>query len=107
MQKITLLYVPAATKAEARRIAKHLLKKKLIACANIFPIESLYLWKGKIADSKEVVLLAKTLPENLAKVKKEIEQRHSYKIPCILKIPVEVNAKYFQWLQGELNTASK
>jgi len=96
------VYITNPTKKEAKKIAKHLLKKKLIACGNIFPINSLYWWQGKIVDDNEFVLIAKTTNTNFEKVKKEVEKIHSYKIPCIIKIPVSSNKKYFNWLKKEI-----
>ena len=96
------MYITNPTKEEARKIAKYLLKKKLIACANIYPINSIYPWEGKIVDEEEFVLIAKTLESNFEKVKSEVEKIHSYKVPCIIKIPVSSNEKYFDWLKGEL-----
>ena len=93
------IYITNPTRNEARKIAKHLLSKKLIACANIFPIDSLYRCKGKIADEKEFVLIAKTKKENFNKVKREVEKIHPYDIPCIVKIPVSSNEKYYHWLE--------
>ena len=96
------IYITNPTKEEASKVAKHLLEKKLIACANIYPINSIYWWKGKITEETEVVLIAKTLESNFEKVKSEVEKIHSYKVPCIIKIPVSSNKKYFDWLKGEL-----
>lgn len=93
------IYITNPTKKEARRVAKHLLQKKLIGCANISPINSLYWWNGKIADEKEFVLIAKTKRNNFEKVKREVEKIHSYTIPCIIKIPVSSNEKYYKWLK--------
>ena len=97
--KFVLIYITNPTKKEAKRIANHLLEKKLIACANIFSIDSLYWWESKIADEKEFVLIAKTKKENFEKIKKEVENIHSYAIPCIIKIPVSSNKKYYNWLK--------
>jgi periplasmic divalent cation tolerance protein len=97
-----LIYITNPTKQEAKRIANYLLKKRLIACGNIFPIESLYWWKNKIVNGKEFVLVAKTIKTNFEKVKTEIEKIHSYTIPCIIKIPVSSNKEYFDWLKGEI-----
>jgi len=97
-----LIYITNPTKKEAKKIASSLLKKRLIACANIFPISSLYWWKGKIVDDNEFVLIAKTTKNNFEKVKKEIEKIHPYKIPCIVKIPVSSNKKFFDWLKNEI-----
>ena len=58
-----MIYVTHKNKEDAEKIARHLLGKKLIACANIFPINSLYLWKGEIERSKEVVSIFKTKRE--------------------------------------------
>lgn len=97
-----LIYVTTANQKEAQKIATHLLQKKLIACANIFPIFSLYWWKGKIQNGKEFVLILKTVTKNYNKIKKEVERIHSYKIPCIIQIPVEVNEKYGGWMGKEV-----
>jgi len=103
MNNFILLYITNPTKDETKKIARHLLEKKLIACAVISgEVDSLYWWEGKIAEEKEFVLIAKTLEENFEKVKIEVEKIHSYKIPCIVKIPVSSNEKYFQWLSKEV-----
>ena len=93
------IYITNPTKTEARKIAKHLLKKKLIACANIFPIISLYWWKGKITDENEFVLIVKARKESFKELKKEVENIHPYTIPCIVKISVSSNEKYYNWLK--------
>ena len=98
-----LLYITNPSNAEARRIAKHILKKRLAACTNILPpTESLYRWKGKLADEKEWILLLKTTKKNAMKAEREIEKIHSYSIPCIIQIPISSNKKYFEWLAGEV-----
>lgn len=102
MSDFVFVYITNPSEEKARKIAKHLLNKKLIACANIFPISSLYWWKEKIADEKEFVLIAKTSKANFEKVEKEVEKIHPYKIPCIIKIPVSSNKKYFDWLKSEI-----
>ncbi len=98
----TFLYVTAPDEQEATKIAKHLLHKRLIACANIFPIKSIYWWKGKIEERAEVVLLLKTLREKAPLVRKEIEAMHSYDVPCITEIQVKPNEKYAGWMGGEI-----
>jgi len=96
------VYITNPTRKEAKKIAKHLLKKRLIACANIFPVSSLYRWKGKIVNDNEFILIAKTIKTNFEKIKKEVEKVHSYTIPCIIKISVSSNKKYFDWLKREI-----
>jgi len=103
MAKFIFIYITNPTKAEARKIAKHLVEKKLIACANIYSnINSIYPWKGKIAEGKETILIAKTTEKNYNKVKEEVEKIHSYTIPCIAKLPADFNDKYAEWLKSNL-----
>lgn len=97
------VYITASSKKEAENISLHLLNKKLIACANIFPIESLYSWKGEMKKEKEFVLLCKTLSRNYKHVKLEVEKIHSYKCPCILKFNIKANDKYGIWVKEQLN----
>ncbi|MBU0629022.1 MAG: divalent-cation tolerance protein CutA [Nanoarchaeota archaeon] len=96
-----LIYITAKDKAEAKKISKHLLEKKLVACINIFPIESMYWWKGKIEEGNEVVIIAKTKEENYNKVKEEVKKIHSYSVPCILKIKADANEEYQKWIEKE------
>jgi periplasmic divalent cation tolerance protein len=98
MVNFIFIYITTPTKKEARKIARHLLQKKLIGCANIFPIDSLSWWKGRIIDEKEFVLIVKTKKNNFERIKKEVEKIHSYEMPCIVKIPVSSNEKYYKWL---------
>jgi periplasmic divalent cation tolerance protein len=96
-----LVYITNPTKGVAEKIAKILLKKRLIACANIFGIESRYRWRRKIKKAKEFVLIGKTIGKNYQKIKKEVEKIHPYQIPCVLKIKAEANERYLNWLKSE------
>lgn len=97
-----LVYIICKDKAEAKKIANALIKKKLIACANIFPIDSLYMWKGKLQSDKETVLLAKTSNSKDKAVEKEVKKLHSYDVPCIIKINATANKSYQNWLNAQL-----
>ncbi|RLI92462.1 MAG: divalent-cation tolerance protein CutA [Candidatus Altiarchaeales archaeon] len=102
-----LIYITCREKSEARRISEHLLKKRLIACANIFPIESMYWWKDKINEEREFVVIAKTLEEKFDEIRGEIKKVHSYEVPCILKIEVEADEGFLEWVEGEVEDARR
>ena len=95
------IYVTHKNLEDAQKIASHLLQKKLIACANFFPITGSYCWKGKIENSEEIVSFLKTRKENWEKVKSEIKKIHPYETPCIMKINVEANEDYESWINDE------
>jgi len=99
---MTLVYITCKDSKEAKKVSMHLLRKRLIACANIFPIRSMYWWNYKIVDDKENVIIAKTNNKNFPKMVKEVNRIHSYKIPCILKINVTANKEYEQWANKEI-----
>ena len=96
-----IIYITHKNLREATKVANYLLEKKLIACANFFPIESSYWWNGKIENNKEIVSLVKTKRENWKKVESTVRKIHPYKTPCIMKIDVEANSDYELWIRRE------
>ena len=97
--KQNILYVTVGSEAEAKKIAEELLKKRLIACANIFPIKSIYWWKKKIEKADEFVMIMKTKKKIVGKAMKRIKKLHSYEVSCIDVIDVEKADKdYLKWL---------
>lgn len=101
---IITLYVTHKNQEEADKVVNFLLEKRLIACANFFPVNSVYQWEGKIEHQTEVVSFLKTREENFEIVRDEILKIHSYETPCILKINAEVNESYGAWILGETNS---
>jgi periplasmic divalent cation tolerance protein len=97
----TIFYVTHENKQEANKIADHLLNKKLIACANLMPMEAAYWWNGNIDRAGEVVSILKTRNENREVVSKEIEAIHPYEVPCIIHFQVEANEAYEAWIAEE------
>jgi len=97
-----LIYTICKNKAEAKKIASVLLKLKLIACANWWPIESTFTWKNKTVIAKEAAMFLKTRKENYKKLESLIKKMHSYETPCILEIDVDkLNQEYQQWVRRE------
>jgi periplasmic divalent cation tolerance protein len=96
------IYITTPSVAVARRLAQRLLRKRLIACANIWPIQSAYWWDGRIERTKECVLLAKTAKKNFAKVSDEVKKAHPYKVPCIARLNVMANREFESWLKKEI-----
>lgn len=94
---LLLVEVSCKDKSEATKIAKTLLKKKLIACANFWPIDSSYWWKNKLVSSREVLLSCKTTARNAGPTKKLIEKLHSYEVPVIIIKKVEANSAALRW----------
>ena len=104
VNNMTLIYTTCKDKREAEKVSAHLLKKRLIACANMFPIKSMFWWNFKIANENEVAIFAKTNEKNFKEAVKEIRKMHSYKIPLILKISARANNDYEEWANKEMKS---
>ena len=100
-----IVYITHGTELTAKKIANYLLDKKLVACANIFPISSAYWWKEKIQSEKEWVSIVKTVPELWERLQEEVEAVHPYDVPCIMKIEAEANKAYVNWIRNEVTPA--
>jgi len=89
---------------EAKKIAKELVKKKWVACANILPqVESLYIWEGAIQEDKEVKVFFKTKEEFFPRIRDFIIEHASYDVPEIAQTQVtDANPDYVQWLYQSL-----
>src|SRR3989338_3440438 len=99
-RKMIAVYITCKDRGEAKKISRHLLNKRLIACANFFPIESMYWWKNKVNESKECAIIAKTVKDNFETIKKETKKVHSYEVPCIVAWDiVEGNEDYLSWIR--------
>ena len=89
---------------EARRIADALLRKKLVACANSWPVQSHYWWNGKRVNRREVLVVFKTLAKQAKHVEREIIRQHSYRVACITIGKVSTNAACAAWAKQVITT---
>jgi len=102
--KYVAVFITAGSEAEAARIARGLVVKKLAACVNIIrDIRSIYSWKGKLEDSKECLLVAKTTEGLFCKLERSVKRMHSYECPEIIAIPVKAGSReYLEWIGGSV-----
>lgn len=99
---VCILYITFKDEDEARKVARHLLDKGFIACANIFPINSIYRWEGRVNEDKEIAGILKTKDELVDALIDEVRSIHSYQTPCILSLRVEKgNPDFLNWVEDE------
>lgn len=81
------------------KIANSVVKKRLAACVNFTKIDSIYIWKNKLENTKEFLALFKTTNLKKEILKKEITKLHPYKVPEIMELKVNsINKSYLNWL---------
>jgi periplasmic divalent cation tolerance protein len=96
------VYITCKNLHEAKSVSMHLLDKRLVACCNIFPVESMYWWEGDINFEKEFALVSKALKKNFKKILSEVKTVHSYKNPCIVSYDIsEGSPDFLKWVKAE------
>ncbi len=97
-----MAYVTAPDLETARSIARTVVGRRLAACANLWPIESMYHWKGKLEEANEVVIVFKTRRALLQKLIAAVRENHPYEIPCIVSYPMgPASREYLDWIDKE------
>ncbi|MBU7042301.1 MAG: divalent-cation tolerance protein CutA [Theionarchaea archaeon] len=95
----SLIYMTSGSKREAESIARILLEKRQIACANLIPVSSLYIWKDQLQEDQEYVSILKTEQRKVHDVIEEVKKLHSYEVPDIVEIPLgEGYRPFLQWI---------
>ena len=99
-----LVYITTKNEEEALTLANLSVKKNLAACGNIFSkMKSVYKWNKKLQNDDETLLILKTNSSKYPLLKKLIKEKHSYEVPCILKIPIiDGNKEYLKWIDDSL-----
>jgi periplasmic divalent cation tolerance protein len=99
---VVSVYCTAPGEAEAQRLAEHVLERRLAACANWWPMRSLYWWEGKLEQAGEAALLLKTRADLLPRLVEELKAVHPYSEPCVVAWPVAGgSASYLDWVRAE------
>jgi periplasmic divalent cation tolerance protein len=102
-ERAVLVYTTYPSLAEAERIGKAVLERRLAACVNILPgIISHYWWEGAIERGEEVVMIIKTRASRAEEVRAAVKELHPYTVPAILVLPIEGGEPaYLDWLMRE------
>ena len=100
-ERYRIVLVTCASVAEARRIGRSAVEKKLAACANIVTgVESIYRWKGKVERTREVLVIMKTGAGRLRELESEVKRMHSYDVPEFVAVPIVAGSReYLEWIE--------
>jgi periplasmic divalent cation tolerance protein len=103
MEDFIIILVTASSEEEAKKVAQSLVDKRLAACVNIIKdVQSVFRWKGKILDEKELLLIVKTRKKLYKNVEEEVKNIHSYEVPEVIAFPIISGSKdYLYWIDSE------
>ena len=97
----SIVYITAGNLEEARKIACILIEEQLAACANIFPIHSIFRWKDKIDESEEYGMIIKTRSDKVKQIENRVKEIHSYEIPCVVSFKLDGGSQDFlMWINA-------
>ena len=96
----SIVYITAASLEEAQKIGKTLVKERLAACVNIFPIQSIFRWKEKIDEANEFGMIVKTKSNKIKEIEQRVKELHSYEIPCVVSFRMDEGSDdYLEWIE--------
>ena len=99
MTDFAIVKTTVSTQENADKIISALLDKKLIACAQVFKIESHYVWDGKIHHEPELTLILKTKKADYKDIEQTILKHHSYDVAEIISFDINTgSAAYLNWI---------
>ena len=103
MIDIIIVMTATRTKKDAEKIAALLLEKRMVACVQMFPIESMQFTEGKTKKSKEYLCMMKTKDYMFSRIRKKIEDIHPYGTPEIVAVQaVKFSEAYLAWVNSEV-----
>jgi len=98
-----LVYLTCSGHEQAQKIAETLVKEKLCACVNYFPINSVYYWKEQLVKDQEIGMMLKTTAPMVEKIIERIKELHSYEVPAIFSLNMEKgNPDFLKWIKDSV-----
>ncbi|MET9398339.1 divalent-cation tolerance protein CutA [Kitasatospora sp. NPDC002965] len=88
--------------AKARTLAADVVRARLAACAQVYPIRSVYWWEGEVQEGAEWRIDFKTRAALAGPLARFVEEEHEYDTPEVVGVPVVTgSAAYLDWVNAE------
>jgi periplasmic divalent cation tolerance protein len=99
-----VVFCTVGSEAEASRIARSLVERRLAACVNVVAgVNSTYRWQGAVRTDAEWLLVVKTRRDRFDEVRAAIRELHSYEVPEIVMLDIaDGDAAYLAWIDASL-----
>lgn len=94
--KIALTNLPPE---HGEQIARLLVEEHVVACVNLYPIQSLYFWKGEVCSDTEVTLMMKVSTEGVERLKHRLCELHPYELPEFVVLEVDPKASLYEYVE--------
>ncbi|MEO0651836.1 MAG: divalent-cation tolerance protein CutA [Planctomycetota bacterium] len=97
-----VVLVTAPDRGTAEALARDVVERRLVACANLLPgVTSVFRWEGRVDTEEEVLLVLKTTAERLGALETRLHEQHPYDVPEFVALPAaHVSGPYLGWLRA-------
>jgi periplasmic divalent cation tolerance protein len=96
---MVFIYTTCENKEEANKLGTLIIKKKIAACVDFWPISSCYNWEGSFKCVDQQMLLVTTFESKIEEVNKIISENHTYSVPLIAGVDIRrINHSYKEWM---------
>jgi periplasmic divalent cation tolerance protein len=93
--------VTCGSRDEATTIADALVRQRLVACAHLTPIASVYEWNDVVEHDEEILLTAVTRVDSFDAIVDAVRALHSYELPAITAVAVDGSRDYLAWVKAQ------
>ena len=95
---VVLVTVPNAD--VGAKLARSIIESGLAACVNIIDnVRSIYVWKGKVEEAGEALLVIKTRVDRFPELVEHVRRNHPYEVPEVIAIPIIAGlSDYLRWI---------
>lgn len=101
-----LVITTLSSREAALPMARALVEARLAACVQLVDgLRSIYRWQGRVEESTECQLVAKTPPERVPALVERLRVLHPYELPEIVVLEAQANAAYAAWVRAEATPA--
>ncbi len=102
--RVVLVTCPASA---AESFAERLVEERLVACANLLPVTSVYRWEGRVEKEPEALLVLKTGADAVARLEAFVRAEHPYDLPeFVVLTPEHVEQGYLGWVLEQTKPSS-
>ncbi|MGW0364505.1 divalent-cation tolerance protein CutA [Streptomyces sp. NPDC002990] len=87
---------------KARTLAAQVVRERLAACAQVYPVSSVYWWEGEVRSASEWRIDFKTRAALSDRLSRFLTEHHDYDTPEIVSVPLAGgSAPYLDWVNAE------
>lgn len=99
-QQFCMVLTTVNSESVKKTIIEQVLAQGLAACIQTFPIQSCYIWEGKVCEDEEQLLVIKTTTDCYPRLEETIVNHHNYEVPQVVQVPFSNGFQpYLNWIK--------